>query len=290
MDEGNTVDPFDDLFEAFELEEGPPAKGDEPAPPAKRTAPAAAAAPERVEAPEPVASVVCTSCGSSNPAHNRHCEECGARLGSGPLPVAPAPMIRATPGGRALTVLGGVLLIVLVAVLFMNLRGSGDTTTTTLEAATTTSLGPNVRPLLPFDVDASSFFPGFEPGNLIDDDPASYWNDNSLRGNNAWLEFSFAQPVQITEIELQNLEDEEKLKRNYRIKSLVITVDDLQIEIPHQMSDSSSPERIQVGSLGTTVVRISVKSTYPAEQFNGGVPFDELALQEVKFFGTTASS
>ena len=282
------MDPFDDLFEAFELEEGPPPRGeDEPESAARPEKPVEPAA-EPV-APEPEPSLVCTSCGSSNPAHNRHCEECGARLGSGPLPVAPAPMIRATPGSRALTVLGGVLLIVLVAVLFLNLRGDGSTPTTTEGATSTTSLGPNIINLLPFSVDASSSFPGFEAGNLIDDDRDSYWNDNSLRGNNAWLEFSFAQPVQLTEIELQNLEDEEKFRRNYRIKSLVITVDDLQIEIPFQMDDSNSPQRIQIGSLATTVVRIDVRSTYPAEQYEGGVPFDELALQEVLFFGTTAS-
>lgn len=290
MDEGNTNDPFDDLFEAFELEEGPPARGDDPAPSSGRSEEPAARSPEPVAEPEPEASLVCTSCGSSNPAHNRHCEECGARLGSGPLPVAPAPLIRATPGSRALTVFGGVLLIVLVAALFLNLRGDSTTTTTTVEAPSTTSLGPNIINLLPFSVDASSSFPGFEAGNLIDDEGDSYWNDNSLRGNNAWLEFSFAQPVQLTEIELQNLVDEEKFRRNYRIKSIVITVDDLQIEIPFQLDDSNSPQRVQIGSLATTVVRIDVRSTYPAEQYEGGVPFDELALQEVLFFGTTASS
>ncbi len=290
MDEGNTIDPFDDLFEAFELEDGPPARGDDSAVPSARAEKPVERPVEPVSAPEPETSVVCTSCGSSNPAHNRHCEECGARLGSGPLPVAQAPMIRATPGSRALIVFGGVLLIVLVAVLFLNLRGDGSTTTTTVAASSTTTLGPNITNLLPFSVEASSSFPGFEAGNLIDDDGGSYWNDNSLRGNNAWLEFSFAQPVQLTEIELQNLTDEEKFRRNYRIKSIVITVDDLQIEIPFQMNDSNSPQRVQIGSLETRVVRIDVRSTYPAEQYEGGVPFDELALQEVKFFGTTAGS
>ena len=84
------------------------------------------------------------------------------------------------------------------------------------------------------------------------------------------------------------LEDEEKFRRNYRIKSIVITVDDLQIEIPDQLDDNTDARRIQIGSLATTKVRIEVRSTYPAEQFNGGVPFDELALQSVRFFGTIA--
>jgi len=288
LDAGNTIDPFDDLFEAFELEDGPPPPGNEPkaAAPTKREPVEQPS--DRIEASDaPLPTVVCTSCGTGNPAHNRHCEQCGARLGSGPLPVAPAPMMRATPGGRALTVFGGVALIVLVAVLLLNFRGDGTAPTTTIDAGPTSTTGRNVVKLEPFSVDASSSFPGFDAEHLIDGKDATYWNDNSLRGNNAWLEFSFAQPVQITEIELQNLEDEEKRRRNYRIKSVVITVDDLQLEFNLQVEDNSEPQRIPIGSLETTRVRISVRSTYPAEQFNGGVPFDELALQSVLFFGTS---
>ncbi|MCP3973064.1 MAG: hypothetical protein GY720_01070 [bacterium] len=288
MDEGNTNDPFDDLFEAFELEDGPPpVSKDQPSEtPEAVEEPVAAAHLEPDEAP--TATVVCTSCGAGNPAHNRHCEQCGARLGTGALPVAPAPMIRATPGGRAITVIGGALLIVLVAVLLLNLGGDDDPSETSAAPSSTSTTAIGVIELKPFSVDASSSFPGFEESNLIDGQDSTYWNDNSLRGNNAWLEFEFAQEVQITEIELQNLQDEEKFRRNYRIKSIVITVDDLQIEIPDQLEDNTDPRRIQIGSLATTRVRIEINSTYPAEQFNGGVPFDELALQEVIFFGNVA--
>jgi len=293
VDEGNTIDPFDDLFEAFELEDGPPPPAEEPAPKPSKSSksqdPATTPSPAPVQEP-PAATVVCTSCGTGNPAHNRHCEQCGARLGTGPLPVAPAPLIRATPGARALTVLAGVLLIVLVAVFLMNL-GNGDdpAASSTTVAASSTTLEPDYIRLQPFSVDSSSSFPGFEAANLLDDDPDKYWNDNSLRGNNAWIEFRFAQPVQIVEIELQNLLDEEKFRRNYRMKSIAITVDDLQIEFNEQLDDSNDPQRFQIGSLETTIVRIEVKSTYPAEQYEGGVPFDELALQEVLFFGTRGS-
>ena len=295
MDEGNTIAPFDDLFEAFELEDGPPPPSEEPAPKPSRSsksqeaADAAPAIPTPVEE-APAATVVCTSCGTGNPAHNRHCEQCGARLGTGPLPVAPAPMIRATPGARALTVLAAVVLIVLAAVFILNLGGNDDPTeSSTTVAASSTTLAPEYIELQPFSVDASSSFPGFESANLIDGAADTYWNDNSLRGNNAWIEFRFAQPVQIVEIELQNLLDEEKFRRNYRMRSIAITVDDLQIEFNEQLDDSNDPQRFQIGSLETTIVRIEVKSTYPAEQYEGGVPFDELALQEVLFFGTTGS-
>jgi hypothetical protein len=287
VDEGNTIDPFDDLFEAFELEDGPPPPSDTPvAEPA--TEEPAAVTPAPVDAdPAPMATVVCTSCGTGNPAHNRHCEQCGARLGSGPLPVAPAPMIRATPGGRAITVIGAVLLFVLIAVLLVNFRSDSPTETTTTLAGPTTTEPRNVKNLGPFEVEASSSFPGFPASNLIDGDDETYWNDFSLRGNDAWLEFSFTQPVQITEIELQNVEDEERLRRNYRIKSLVIKVNDLQIEFPMTMEDNSDPQRISIGSLETTKVTIEIRSTWPAENYDGKTPYDELALQSVKFFGTT---
>ncbi len=67
MGDENEVDSFDDLFEPFELEDGPPP---------------AAAAPPRPEPTaesedQPVPMVSCPSCGTANPSYNRHCEACG---------------------------------------------------------------------------------------------------------------------------------------------------------------------------------------------------------------------
>ena len=76
MDNDNK-DGFDDLFEPFELDEKPPEGAPEPA--AETPAPLVDDAPM----------VACPSCGTANPAHNRHCESCGARIAQGPLPVAP---------------------------------------------------------------------------------------------------------------------------------------------------------------------------------------------------------
>ena len=69
------IDSFDDLFEPFELEDGPPPASSSPAP--EPTPPAAPIEPE--PAPEPVATVPCPSCGTHNPAYNRHCEACLGR-------------------------------------------------------------------------------------------------------------------------------------------------------------------------------------------------------------------
>ena len=38
------------------------------------------------------------------------------------------------------------------------------------------------------------------------------------------------------------------------------------------------------------IVTFGIRPTYPAETFNDKPPFDELALQEVKFFGRVSPS
>ena len=58
--------------------------------------------------------IQCPSCGSPNPTTNRHCEECGARLSQGPLPVAPRPAVQATAGVRAVLAIAGLLTTVVI--------------------------------------------------------------------------------------------------------------------------------------------------------------------------------
>jgi hypothetical protein len=102
------------------------------------------------------------------------------------------------------------------------------------------------------------------------------------------LTFRFAQPVQIRDIELQNLVDNTKFKLNFRIKDFVITVDDLGTETVGTLRDVNEPQSVAIASLNTTLVTLEVRSTYPAEAVNDNAPFSELALQCVRFFGATA--
>jgi hypothetical protein len=146
------VDSFDDLFEPFELEDGPPPAGQEP--------PRPAPPPQPTTHEQTVPPVACPSCGTANPGYNRHCEACGARLGKDPLPVAAPPMVRTTPGGRALGVLAGVVLVVALIAAVINIFGGGDEAPEA--AASTTSLGPTttraltIDPIQPTNVTASS--------------------------------------------------------------------------------------------------------------------------------------
>ncbi len=283
----NTDNPFDDdLFEPFELEDEPdvlPAQ--QPARPAPQTAP-------YVSDPG-VPTVRCQSCGTTNPAHNRHCEECGARLGKGPLPVAPPPMPRSTPGGRALGVLGGVVLLVALIALFMNIwGGNGDGPSASDDAASTTATIDDAVeqvPIAPASVEASSQLnANYEAARLIDGDVATYWNDQSARGVDAQLVFVFAQPVALSEMELGNIQEQGPFRQNYRIKDIEVTVDDLELQLTFTLPDSMDPYRITLDTLRTTRLTLQVLSTYPGEPVGDSPAFDELALAEVRFFGTFA--
>lgn len=280
---------FDDLFEPFELGEAPT----EPETPRRQPSPR----PETTDnqdivapdaaTPPPVPTVACPSCGAQNPDYNRHCEQCGARLSQDPLPVAPAPTLRSSPGGRALGVLVAVVLFVALAVLIFNVFSSDDGTA---ESSTTTSSSTTIAvaavELFPSAVEASTSLTGHEPEHLIDDDPETDWNDDGARGVDAWLRFTFAEPVRITEIELQNLFDDERFKKNYKIQGYLITTNDLTIEISGRLTNTNDAQRVPIASLGTTELLIEVKSTYPAEPAGDRPPFNELALQAVRFFGS----
>lgn len=288
-------DQFDDLFEPFELDEVPATA------PATSTPPAAPPVPETTGQQPPVAqthvttehaavdSVTCPACGASNPSFNHHCERCGSRLNTDPMPIAPAPAARTSPGFRALGVLAAVVLVVALVALMVNIFRSGETEVAgpdTSSTSSTTTQPVIVTQLEPSSVQASSqLSDAFGPENLLDGDPETRWNDASARGVDAWLEFTFATPVQITEMEFQNVTDDEKFKQNYKIQGYTITVNDLNVPISGRLVNSNEPQQVRIASLETFTLRVEVTTTYPAEPVGDAPPFDELALEDVRFFG-----
>jgi hypothetical protein len=293
-------DQFDDLFEPFELSE-PPA-GDAATQVTSADADAASTTPPPAQTTSdtrvpdthvtteqgPVDSVACPSCGATNPSYNHHCERCGSRLSTDPMPIAPAPAARTSAGGRALGVLAAVVLVVALVALMVNIFRSGDAEVLgpdSSSTSTSTTLPVIVSEIVPTSVKASSEIVNFEATNLIDGDPETRWNDESARGVGAWIEFTFATPVQITEMEFQNVSDDTKFRQNYKIQGYTITVNDLNVPISGRLVNSNEPQRVRIASLETFTLRVDVSTTYPAEPVGDAPPFDELALEDVRFFG-----
>jgi hypothetical protein len=136
---------------------------------------------------------------------------------------------------------------------------------------------------------SSSFSDAFGPQNLIDDDPVTYWNDDSLRGDGAELVLEFTVAAAIERVVMQNVVDENAFRRNYRIRGYEITTDDVDLPLTGELADTQDPQTIQLVTAATTRLTLRVTSTYPAESVDGQAPFDELALAEVTVFGRLAS-
>lgn len=280
----NTFD--DDLFEPFDLDD----EELEPEPTERRPVTIGNDSPaRRADYSTKDSPISCPSCGSSNPPFNRHCEACGARLADNPLPVAPPPMVRKTSGARALTVLASILIAVVGAALVFNVFGGDGSTTTTLEETTTTTavVATDISELRPVRVQCDSDLPAFPCQALIDGDPETRWNAESpVVGQE--VTFFFSPPVQISEMYVHNVDQEEPFLRNARMKGLEISVDDLPQTTPIELIDSNEPQRIQVRSLKTTRLTITISSAYAGQSYEGREPFTELAAQEITFFGRVA--
>ncbi len=274
---GQWVDPLEDPeFEEFTLGDAPPAEDE-----------------EEVSAPAPVTQYVnCPSCGAANPAHNRHCEECGARIAQGPLPVAPQPMIRTTAGARALAVILVAVAVVALLAWGFNALFGGDDEPSAQETSTTTTTSGAAAPeqFIPISVTCSSELnENFGCSNLIDG-TERYWNDQSAQGRDAQIEFTFAEPIAIEQIVFKNVGDDASFNRNFRVKGFEIITDDLpDRSIIEQLDDSNRSQLIEVASLRTRQLTFRVTSTYAAEAVAGETPFNELAIDEIEFYGRAAN-
>lgn len=277
---GQWVNPLDDdHMEEFTLGDAPPPEDDE------LTA---------VPPPQPVVErlVNCPSCGAANPAHNRHCEECGARIAQGPLPVAPQPMIRTTAGARALAVILAAVAVVALLAFAWNaiFGGEGDQATETTTTTSTTEVAGQPEKIEPISVRCSSTLnDNFACTNLIDG-TERYWNDQSAQGRDAWIEFTFSEPIAIEQIVFKNVTEDASFKKNYRVQGFEITTDDLPDRpFIDQLDDTNRSQLILLASLRTRQLTFTVTSTYEAEAVEGETPFNELAIDEIEFYGRRAN-
>ena len=287
-DQGDTQDQFDALFEPFELDETPPP--DESLPPRPATPPPAeAAAGDTGPIPRATQTIGCPSCGAQNPTANRHCEQCGARLSQDPLPVAAPPTLRSSAGGRALGVLAAVVLVVALGVLLFNVFGGGDGDT----AAEDTSSRRRPRPL-----PRSS-----KSSRRARSSPARNWRDSRPRTCSTatprptgttrapaarTLGFGSASPgpFRSPRSNCRTSRTKRSSSRTTGSKAFRSASMTSMSTSSDRLDDTQEPSGSRSRSLDTTVLTISVTSTIPAQAVGDSPPFDELALESVRFFGT----
>ena len=282
---GSRDDPLDDIdFEEFELTE--PENWDD--------------VEEYRPYESPGAVLTCPSCGVGQNATNRHCEQCGARLGQQRIAVAAPPLRTVSAGGRALGIFLAVIAVVVVAALvYPAIRGDDETPGVTNpdgETPTTTSLTATTQPPLeeitPISISCSSEYnSNLGCDNLIDGED-TYWNDQSLRGEDARITVTFVNPVALEQVQIINVANEEKFRRNYRVKAVEIYADDLPgVPFVGDLSDTNNrPHAIETDTSHTLELEIRVTSTWSSEAVAGNQAFDELAIQEIKFWGRVQSS
>ena len=71
---------------------------------------------------------------------------------------------------------------------------------------------------------------------------------------------------------------------NYKIRDLIITSDVEDQQIQKELENRNTEQWIDINAT-TAFLRIEVLSAYPGEEFNGQNPFEECAIQEIRFFG-----
>ena len=214
--------------------------------------------------------------------------------------MAAPPLRTVSAGGRALGIFLAVIAVVVVAALvYPAIRGDDETPGVTNpdgETPTTTSLTATTQAPLeeitPISISCSSEYnSNLGCDNLIDGED-TYWNDQSLRGEDARITVTFVNPVALEQVQIINVANEEKFRRNYRVKAVEIYADDLPgVPFVGDLSDTNNrPHAIETDTSHTLELEIRVTSTWSSEAVAGNQAFDELAIQEIKFWGRVQSS
>jgi len=270
----------DGSYEEFSLKSPPPPEQTT----TSRRGPAATSTNDRDER-----SMTCPSCGAVNPANNRHCQECGARLRQGPLPTAPRPAVQATAGVRAALAISGLLFgVVLFALLFNALTGE-DPEAASSTTVTTTTLADVVQtgPIEILDqICTPQGIGGFTCSNLTSDTPDEYQISWVELGEDAsvTIELTFFEPMAITEIQWRNIEDATRFRQNYRAKGITITAQDSLTPVPVQLQDQQGTQIVVYSALNTAELTITIESIYLPEVIDNNV-YDELAIDEITVIG-----
>jgi len=233
--------------------------------------------------------VTCPSCGATNPANNRHCQECGARLSQGPLPTAPRPAVQATAGVRAALAISTLLFAVVVIALLFNVFNGDDEPTGTTIASESSTIATVVEPgpIEILAVDCSREGIGaLVCDNLISGTDAEYQFDYEAveEGDEITIRLTFNQPMVVQRIDWVNIDDATQFKRNYRARGILIEAQDSLQPTPVQLEDLPGSQSIPFAAIDTNWIEMTIESDYPAEVVEDNV-FTEMAIQEIRVIG-----
>ncbi len=231
--------------------------------------------------------VECSSCAALNPATNRHCEACGARLAQGALPVAPRPAVQATAGVRAAIATGVVLFVVVIVAVLFNIFTGGSPTETTLAPTETTAATSQTVQIDILDVNCTvPGIAGFDCSNLIDGGTGEYqitWDDVPA-GETVSIGLVFAEPTVVKSLEWENLAEGDRFYQNYRASSITVQGGPAAPAIPIQLEDRPGAQVHLYATQATLEMTITITNTYLPQERNGEM-FTELAVGEIRAYG-----
>lgn len=254
---------------------------------------------EVYEAPVPGSPLRCPLCGSENHPSNRHCEQCGARLGTGPLPVAPQPIIQTTAAMRTAMLAAAALIIVVVIAFVVNaIRGEDPPAEVVVDSSTTTpSTEPAISAIVIIRASCSAEYPNRPCEALFDGQNDTDWNA-PIPGSpdtNLVVTLTFDRPYKISYIEFTNLEGgTERFLRNHRANGLRISSTDVTTPQLASLDDQGGVlAPIVFNTSLSTTLTIEIVSTWPSQAIGEGeaiqAGFNDLSIAEIRVFGSPAS-
>lgn len=270
-----SISPDGNKYEEFSLQEPPP----EPRP----------SQPQRVTNG---ASIQCPSCEATNPAANRHCQQCGARLQQGALPTAPRPAVQATAGVRAAVAISALFLVVVLAAVLFNFFGGDPTTaptTTQQETTTTPSVIQNAEvPILSQTCEPIGLGT-FTCANLNDGNTATEYQVNweelaTQEGATIRITMSFNVATTIERIEWTNILDDSRFRQNYRARGIEIGASSAPAKVSFEVPNSPGTHTIPYAAHDAHNITIEILSAWNAEVVNQNV-YRELAIAEILVWG-----
>ena len=238
----------------------------------------------------------CSNCGNNNIPSVKNCRDCGVPLVR-PLSsygASELPNRKEVPGVRAVFFLALIIPFIAGASYFYNTRLAEEVieeieiVEQTTIPTTSTTIQSMLKIQKPLSCTASTTYESGNSGDFscenLYDNEYTMWQDNSLQCKDGWLEFTFSDEIFIEFIVVQNAEKSSSFKRNYKIRDLLITGDNPELEIQKELENDNFEQWVDVNTT-TSYLRIDFLSAYPGEDLNGQNAFDECAIQEIRFFG-----